>query len=152
MQPPSSIEIPFLRVRRTSNMKEILDTKVSSTKKDSLDFSVVSCDMMPVVQEWIAYKKERHESYKPRGFKTFYKRLCELSGNDPQKAMAIIEQSMANNYAGIFELKQNNNYGRETITDKIRRTVEEANKFSEQQRNRIGQQAELDYGDNDEVW
>lgn len=45
-----------------------------------------------------------------------------------------------------------NNYGRETITDKIRRTVEEANKFSEQQRNRIGQQAGLDCGDNDEVW
>ena len=75
------------------------------------------------------YKKEKGQSYKPTGFKTFYKKLCELSGNNPQVAMSIIEQSMQNNYAGIFPLRNNNNnnYGRETITDKIRRTVEEAN-------------------------
>jgi hypothetical protein len=70
--------------------------------------------------------------------------------------MAIIEQSMQNNYAGIFPLRNNNNanYGRETITDKIRRSVEEANIFSQQLTDRIGnqQQADVCDGDNDEVW
>lgn len=133
-------------------MAKIIDFLRSVNRQKGLDLSIVSVEMMPAVETWLAYKREKNQSYKPTGFRSFYKKLCELSGNDPQKAMAIIEQSMANNYAGIFELKRNNNYGRETITDKIRRTVEEANKFSEQQRNRIGKQSCLDYGDNDEVW
>ena len=67
----------------------------------------------------------------------------------------VIVQSMQNNYAGIFPLRNNNNnnnYGRETITDKIRRTVEEANQFSEQLRSRIGEQADVCGGDTDEAW
>ena len=123
-------------------------------KKNNLDMSIVSPQMLMVVNEWLAYKKEKGQSYKPIGFKTFYKKLCELSGNNPQVAMAIIEQSMQNNYAGIFPLRNNNNnnYGRETITDKIRRTVEEANQFSEQLRSNIGEPTNVCDGDNSEVW
>ena len=66
--------------------------------------------------------------------------------------MAIIEQSMQNNYAGIFPLKNNNGYGKETITDKIRRSVAEANAFSQQLSDRIGKQADVCDGDNQEVW
>jgi hypothetical protein len=116
--------------------------------------SIVAQNMVEPVETWLSYKKEKAQSYKPTGFKTFYKKLCELSGNNPQVAMAIIEQSMQNNYAGIFPLRNNNNnnYGRETITDKIRRTVEEANQFSEQLRSRIGEQADVCDGDTDEAW
>ena len=123
-------------------------------RKNNLDMSIVSPQMLMVVNEWLAYKKEKGQSYKPIGFKTFYKKLCELSGNNPQVAMAIIEQSMQNNYAGIFPLRNNNNnnYGRETITDKIRRSVEEANAFSQQLSDRIGKQADVCDGDNPEVW
>ena len=126
---------------------------VNKPKKSQLDLSIVAPNMLEPVETWLAYKKEKAQSYKPTGFKTFYKKLCELSGNNPQVAMAIIEQSMQNNYAGIFPLKNNNNnYGRETITDKIRRTVEEANMFSEQLRSRIGEQAEVCDRDNTEIW
>ena len=129
---------------------------INKPKKSGLDMSIVAPEMREAVDTWIAYKKERHESYKPTGFKTFYKKLCELSGNNPQVAMAIIEQSMQNNYAGIFPIRNNNNvnYGRETITDKIRRSVEESNIFSQQLAERIGsqQQADVCDGDNDEVW
>ena len=121
-------------------------------KKNCLDMAVVAPQMMPAVDTWLAYKKEKNQSYKPTGFKSFYKKLCELSGNDPQKAMAIIEQSMANNYAGIFELKQSSNYGRETITDKIRRTVEGANEFKQRIDANIGREADMGGGDSDEVW
>ena len=127
---------------------------VNKPKKSELDMSIVAPEMREAVDTWLAYKKEKAQSYKPTGFKTFYKKLCELSGNNPQVAMAIIEQSMQNNYAGIFPLRNNNNnnYGRETITDKIRRTVEEANVFSQQLTDRIGNQADVCDGDNDEVW
>ena len=146
------IDIPF------DMMAEIVDylRSVNKPKKSELDMSIVATEMREAVDTWIAYKKERHESYKPTGFKTFYKKLCELSRNNPQVAMAIIEQSMQNNYAGIFPIRNNNNvnYGRETITDKIRRSVEEANIFSQQLTDRIGsqQQADVCDGDNDEVW
>lgn len=137
-------------------LAELVDylRSVNKPRKSELDLSIVAPQMLEPVETWIAYKKEKAQSYKPTGFKTFYKKLCELSGNNPQVAMAIIEQSMQNNYAGIFPLRNNNNnnYGRETITDKIRRTVEEANMFSEQLRSRIGEQADVCGGDTDEAW
>jgi len=137
-------------------LAELIDylRSVNKPKKTQLDLSIVAHQMLEPVEMWLAYKKEKAQSYKPTGFKTFYKKLCELSGNNPQVAMAIIEQSMQNNYAGIFPLRNNNNnnYGRETITDKIRRTVEEANMFSEQLRSRIGEQADVCSGDTDEAW
>jgi len=137
-------------------LAELVDYLRSTNKqnKNELDVSIVAPNMVEPVETWLAYKKEKAQSYKPTGFKTFYKKLCELSGNNPQVAMAIIEQSMQNNYAGIFPLKNNNNgnYGRETITDKIRRTVEEADKFSQQLTDRIGKQTDVCDGDNTEVW
>lgn len=134
------------------HMAVIVDYLRSLKKRDLLDLSIVSTDMLPVVQTWLSYKREKKQSYKPTGFKSFYKKLCELSGNDPQKAMAIIEQSMANNYAGIFEVKQNSNYGRETITDKIKRTVEGANEFKQRIDANIGREADVGGRDSDEVW
>ena len=138
-------------------LAELVDylRSVNKPKKTELDISIVAPNMVEPVETWLAYKREKSQSYKPTGFKTFYKKLCELSNNNPQIAMAIIEQSMQNNYAGIFPLRNNNNnnnYGRETITDKIRRTVEEANQFSEQLRSRIGEQADVCGGDTDEAW
>ena len=139
-----------------TTMEKIVDylRSVNKPKKTLLDMSIVAPNMVEPVETWLAYKKEKAQSYKPTGFKTFYKKLCELSGNNPQVAMAIIEQSMQNNYAGIFPLRNNNNnnYGRETITDKIRRTVEEANAFSQQLTDRIGNQADVRDGDDAEVW
>ena len=73
------------------------------------DWSLLSDDMRIVAEEWLKYKREKKQTYKPSGFKTFCKRLIQLSGNDPSTARLIIEQSMANNYSGIFELKNRTN-------------------------------------------
>jgi hypothetical protein len=137
-------------------LAELVDylRSVNKPKKVTLDLSVVAHDMIEPVETWLAYKKEKGKMYKPIGFKNFYKKLCKLSGNNPQTAMSIIEESMANNYDGIFPLRNNNNrnYGRETITDKIRRTIEEASLFSEQLRNNIEQPSDFCDGDTDEAW
>ena len=72
------------------------------------DWSVVPDNLKPIVEEWLKYKREKKQSYKPTGFKSFSKLLNEYSGGDERKARMIIEQSMANNWAGIFELKTSN--------------------------------------------
>ena len=78
-------------------------------KNNELDLSIVeSEEMLEVVKDWLEYKKERGESYKPRGFSAFYKKLKEYSGGDVSKAKEIVETSMANNWKGIFALKQSN--------------------------------------------
>jgi hypothetical protein len=138
-------------------LAELVDylRSVNKQKKNELDMSIVAPDMIEVVKTWLAYKKEKNQTYKPTGFKAFYKSLCELSGNNSQVAMAIIEQSMQNNYAGIFPLRNNNNnnYGRpKTNSDKFIDSVREANDFAAQLRANIGKQADMGYGDSEEVW
>ena len=130
------------------------DNNKEKEKKYSLDLTIVAPEMREVVDTWLAYKKEKGKMYKPIGFKNFYKKLCELSGNNPQTAMTIIEQSMASNYEGIFPLRNNNNnynYGRETITDKIRRTLEDSEQFQQKLDESI-RESDLDFEPTDEEW
>ena len=63
-----------------------------------------------VLQPWLEYKKERKQTYKSqRALKALKTKLINLSGDNLEVARLIIEQSMANNYAGLFELKETNN-------------------------------------------
>lgn len=127
--------------------------KSVSKKKGALDMSIVAPEMQEVVDTWLTYKKEKGQSYKPSGFISFYKKLCKLSNNNPQVAMAIVEESKSNNYAGIFPLKSNNNlYGRpKTNTEKFYDTIKSGNEFSKMLHDRIEQQAQMGDGDNDEI-
>lgn len=137
-------------------MAEIVDylRSVNQPQKETLDLSIVAPEMREAVETWLAYKREKKKAYKPSGFSTFYKRLCKLSNNNPQIAMAIIEQSMANNYDGIFPLKNgNSNYGRpKTNTEKFYDTIQSANEFSQKLHERVGNQAEMGDGDSEPLW
>ena len=77
------------------------------TKKE-LDLSFIPDEWLGVVNQWLSYKKERKESYVQVGVKAFFDKLVKLSGGNIQKAEAIIKQSFANNWAGIFNLKEEN--------------------------------------------
>jgi len=144
-----SFEIDF------DTMAEIVDylRSVNKPKKVQLDLSIVAPNMLEPVETWLAYKKEKGQSYKPTGFSSFYKKLCKLSNNNPQVAMAIIEESMGNNYAGIFPLRNNNNqlYGTRTQSEKLRDTVIHANEFSQMLHDRVEQQATMGDGDSEEI-
>ena len=87
--------------------------KPKESGKTELDLSIVEPEFGNVVLKWLTYKKERKQTYKQMGFNSFYKKLIKLSGGDPNIADMIVEQSMANNYQGIFELK-GGNYGNST--------------------------------------
>ena len=66
-------------------------------------------DFIEVVEDWLAYKKERKETYKSeRSIKALCTKIKELSGGNVKNAQKIVEQSMGNNWAGLFEIKNTN--------------------------------------------
>ena len=88
--------------------KEKEEEKGQYKEKEYLSF--LQKDFIPVVEKWLLYKKEKKQEYKGQtSINTFCKKLIEYSNGEPIIAEAIIEQSIANNWAGIFELKNNNN-------------------------------------------
>ena len=56
---------------------------------------------------WLAYKKEKRQTYKPRGLKILKKNLLLMSNGNPEYAKIIVEYSMGNNYSGLFAPKNN---------------------------------------------
>lgn len=80
----------------------------TSVKNVKLDF--VKPEFEPVFMDWLTYKKERKESYKSaRSMKMAYDKLVTLSFDNPETAKEIINQSIANNWAGLFRLKNETN-------------------------------------------
>lgn len=75
-------------------------------EKKDFDFSFCSPDYLPVLQNWLTYKRQRRESYKTQqSLEALYRKLQTLSGGDVEIAKMIVEQSQASNWAGLFELK-----------------------------------------------
>lgn len=63
--------------------------------------------LRPQMDKWLNYKKSRGEKYKTeQSLMVCAKKLHELSGGNALTADAIVEQSIASNYAGLFPLKQ----------------------------------------------
>ena len=96
------------RGKRGATNNKNNNNKVKKNKE--IDLSFLQKDFIPVVEKWLLYKKEKKQEYKGQtSINTFCKKLIEYSNGDAIIAEAIIEQSIANNWAGIFELKNNNN-------------------------------------------
>ena len=98
---------------------------VRSDKKfkvnDDVIVEYVDEGIREAVKEWIAYKQEKGQSYKSlRSFREMVKRLNELSGGDATKANAVVSQSIANNWSGLFELKN----GKEILSRKYGKLTE----------------------------
>lgn len=91
------------------NKEEEIDKSISKKNNKNLDLSFVDYLFMPIIQEWLAYKKEKRQTYTQTGAKQLYKKLLQLSDNNVITARKIIEQSMANNYSGIFPLRNTAN-------------------------------------------
>lgn len=91
--------------------------------------------MVGVMQSWLDYKRKRKESYKSQSsVEACYKKLMNLAAGNRETAAEIIEQSMANNWAGIFELKNNN--GNTTNLTQYQRRVLAEQQFGQDLANR----------------
>lgn len=79
--------------------------KIIKKKKNDLPF--VPDEYLEAFEEWLNYKRARRETYQTEvGLKKCFTHLLNLCGNNPDIARRIIDQSIANNWAGLFELKQ----------------------------------------------
>lgn len=97
VQSISSIDKPITINKETNNHKPYWGT---------LDISLINYEFKDCVMLWLKYKAERKEKYTQTGFEQMLKKLYKLSGNNPEKAKKILEESMGSNYAGFFQLKE----------------------------------------------
>lgn len=77
------------------------------SKTKPLDLSFIHPSFHCVMEKWLAYKKERKCAYTQRGAESAYKKLYQMSGGNATVGDQIVEQSIANNWQGLFELKNN---------------------------------------------
>lgn len=60
-------------------------------------------ELEQTVKEWLAYKKEKRQGYKPQGLKTLLSQIKKNAERYGDKAVSdIIHQSMSSNYQGIL--------------------------------------------------
>lgn len=80
--------------------------KAKVTKKSSFDYSFVEPQFKKIFEEWLKYKRSKNQMYKRQcDLELCYKKLKAHSNGNADKATLIIEQSMMNNWSGLFELK-----------------------------------------------
>lgn len=59
-----------------------------------------------ILYEWLEYKSQKGQTYKgKKSIPILAKKLYKLSGGNNATAKLIVEQSMANNWSGLFALK-----------------------------------------------
>ena len=75
---------------------------------ESFDFNFLAPEFEETFFMWIDYKSKKGKKYKSqKSIELCYKKLIKLSDNSPDKAREIVEESMSNNWDGLFELKNN---------------------------------------------
>lgn len=101
-----------------TNAEQINKNKINKIKEnnnnnnnpigyESFSFDFVNEEFYDVFVEWLNYKRERKEKYKTqKSLELAFSKLLRLSDYNLQNAKEIVEQSMANNWAGLFKLKE----------------------------------------------
>ena len=94
--------------QQKTNRKPTANQQITTNKNYKNEKKIIyPVGFEKIIEDWLTYKLEKREGYKPSGITAFINQLLRLSENNPAKARRIIEQSMANNWKGIFELKVN---------------------------------------------
>lgn len=77
-----------------------------SPKGESVSIDLKGLDA--AVNDWLEYKeKEKKQKYKgPKSVQAMINSLYQMSNGNPDKAMAIVQFSMGNNYAGLIDPTQ----------------------------------------------
>lgn len=97
-------------------------TDIKPKGYETMNFDFINEDYKDIFYTWLNYKRERRERYKTQSsMETAYKRMLRLSNNDKATARLVVEQSIGNNWAGLFQLKERKNAAANTAhaTDKI---------------------------------
>jgi hypothetical protein len=93
--------------KNNKNIKKEKNDKKEKNKED-FSFSFVSSDFLPVWEKWMTYRKLIKKPFRTQnGMAQKYHELVSLSGNDPAKALLIVQQSIDEEWTGLFPLKTN---------------------------------------------
>jgi len=104
------------------------------TSNENFDLSGYG-QMAYLVQRWLDYKKSINDKYKSQeSLNMFFKKLTKYSNGNAQLAEDIIEESMANEWKGIFEPKnQKNNSANQDVPPGRTRQFHESFTFTPNQ-------------------
>lgn len=100
------VNISPQKENKKENKKEIIEGD------GEIVFPFSSTEFKDLWENWKTYRKEEfRKSYKTtQSEQAALKNVCQLAGGDENTAREIIEQSIAHQWQGLFELK-NKNYG-----------------------------------------
>jgi hypothetical protein len=89
-------------------------------KAEPLCFDFVADDFREAFLRFIDYRVKKRRPYSTQqGIETAYKKLLEYSNRDPVVAAKVVEQSIANEWQGLFELKTQTNGAKKTINPRL---------------------------------
>lgn len=94
---------PLRKGPMQSSTEEKTNTELTRATPPGASLASLAPELEAKVQEWLQYKRERRELYKPMGLKallTTIRKQAEQYGD--QAVIALIDQSMAANYQGII--------------------------------------------------
>ena len=77
------------------------EEKRRSKEKTPLPPLDVPAELQGICQDWLVYKRERREAYKPRGEASFAQQVCDLaSSQGVEEVKRRLQHAMASNYQG----------------------------------------------------
>lgn len=109
-----NLEIDNVPSRKIPKLEEsndlgtlILDKKPEGYERFSFDF-IGEIFLIPFYT-WLEHKRARREKYKTQtSLEKAYKRMLNLCGSDPIVAQKVVDQAIANNWAGLYALNEKN--------------------------------------------
>ena len=109
-QPPGQIAGQS-RDKYNKDKKEYIEKIISLFPSFSnFDLNYITEEFADTFMLWLEYKKDRRKGYNSdKSLRLCYNKLVKLSNNNPVIALQIIENAIASNYDGFYELKKNRN-------------------------------------------
>jgi Domain of unknown function (DUF4373) len=110
-----SISKRWEKYERNTNVKETINESNTNKEKkrkekeniEPIDLSFIEPEYKNAFETFLQYKKDRKESYKTKQtILAAYMNLKLLSDFNPENAVKVVNQTMANNWKGLFKLKE----------------------------------------------
>ena len=109
-----NLDTPTQKICEENNTlkNNTLNNKEKIIKKENeIEMYFTNDKVIEAINNWLDYKKEKHQTYKPKGFTALLKSLKKDSDTyGEQYVIDEINYSMTSNYSGIFANKGYKNY------------------------------------------
>lgn len=102
---PLTVELP--KPVRSVGTFVISSDELKDKGKFHTRFPFVEEGYVEAFMKWLTYKKERQQTYKSvTSLRTCYNKLVQCCNNSPDVSMEVVDTSIANNWAGLFEYQE----------------------------------------------